>query len=146
MLPPPHFALSLRWDISCTFLISNPVVCTGARPCICYRLLQPLLSRQMLKCHWTTCSLFCRSWPLVNWLCFAGGKVASTGHLSLVDEAHMCAPYASWQGQRWAVTPALGGLWTGTRHCFTLAAAKTYKAGTDSTKIRHHGDTRQTRA
>lgn len=47
---------------------------------------------------------FCRSQPSVNWVCFTGGTVAPPGHQSLIDEAHMWAPYASWQGQRGAVT------------------------------------------
>lgn len=53
---------------------------------------------------------FYRSQPSVNWVCFTGGTVAPSGHLSLIDEAHMWAPYASWQGQRGAVTLEPGGL------------------------------------
>lgn len=40
----------------------------------------------------------------MNWVCFAGGTVAPSGLLSLIDEAHMWAPYESWQGQRGAMT------------------------------------------
>lgn len=46
----------------------------------------------------------------MNWVCFTGGTAAPSGHLSLIDEAHMWAPYASWQGQQGAVTLELGGL------------------------------------
>lgn len=47
---------------------------------------------------------FCRSQPSVSWFCFTGGTVAPSGHLSLIDDTHMWAPYVSWQGQHGEVT------------------------------------------
>lgn len=36
--------------------------------------------------------------------------MAPSGRLFLIDDAHMCAPYVSWQGQRGALTSEPGGL------------------------------------
>lgn len=68
------------------------------------------LVKQTLKCHFTCLQPFYRSQHSANWVCFTGGAVAPSGHLSLIDEAHMWAPYVSWQGQRGAVTSEPSGL------------------------------------
>lgn len=74
----------------------------------------------------------------MNWFGFTGGTVAPSGHLFLIDDVHMWAPYASWQGQRGEVTLEPG--WP--MNWDTTAASK---AGTDSTKVRHYGDARRNR-
>lgn len=131
-------------QLALTFFILHCKYSATRNMCLffcCYRLLQSLIKRHMLKCHFTSSSQ-----PLLSSLCSAGGTVTPWGRRSLIDEAHMWAPYASWQGQRSAVTSEPGGLWTGTRQRRSPTAAKIHEQGQIAPKLHHHGDARQKRA
>lgn len=84
-------------------------------------------SRLILKCHSTHPAAFFAGASLLR----AGGNAAPSGHLSLIDEAHMWPPYVSWQGQRGAAPLEPGGPCTGTRRHSASTAAKRDEAGRD---------------